>query len=156
MKKKLSTFAFVLLSACIFSISSFAQTVPGGSTDGTDDGIPIEGGGTVVVPSTYTFKSFTFKRNNGNGNGVCGYNAQIRVVFDPMPPTNADIPKLTSVIYKGANLITNGYATIINSQIINQTQPYVSYCVQGIENLPGASDGNIAPAEKLILKFNNQ
>ena len=113
-----------------------------------------EGGGTIV--STYTFKSFSFKRNNGNGIGVCGYNAQIRVVFDPMPQIASDIPKLTSVIYKLTNLIQNGYAIIINAQIINQTQPYVSYCVQGIENLPGASDGNIQPADKLTLKFNNQ
>ncbi|MDQ6757982.1 MAG: hypothetical protein M3004_13730 [Bacteroidota bacterium] len=154
MKTRLLTLAVLILSFCIISTTTFSQTVPGGSQDGSGDQIPVEGGGTV--PSTYTYKSFTFKRNNGNGWGVCGYNAQVRVVFDPMPTCYADIPKLTSIIYKNTDLLANGYAMIINYQIINQTQPYVSYCIKGIENLPGASDGNIPPAEKISLKFNNQ
>jgi len=156
MKKKLSTFALLFISLLIFSTISFSQPPPGGQDDAGGDAIPVEGGGTVAVPSTYSFKSFSFKRNNGNGNGVCGYNAQVRIVFDPMPSTTEDIPKLTSIIYKGTDLLANGYAEIIYTQIVNQTQPYVSYCVRGIENLPGASDGNIQPAEKLTLKFNNQ
>jgi lipoprotein signal peptidase len=154
MKKKLLSFAILLFTACLFSTNSFSQPAPG--DDGTGDGetLPVEGGGTL--PSTYTFKSFTYKRNNGNGWGVCGTNAQIRVVFDPMPTCNADIPKLTTIEYKGTNLLANGYAMIIASSIVTLTQPYVSYCIQGIQNLPGASDGNIPPADKVLLKFNNQ
>ena len=152
MKTTLLTLSFLLFSFCFFS-TSFAQIAPG--YDGTGDGIPPEGGGTTT--STFVYKTFSFKRNNGNGIGVCGANAQIRVVFDPMPATFDEIPNLTSIIYKGNDLIkTTNYVLILRKEIINQTQPYVSYCVQGIENLPGASDGNIPAGEKLTLKFNNQ
>lgn len=154
MKPKLITLALIVMSSFILSTKTFAQPDSGGLDGGDGNTTPPEGAGTVA--STYTFNSYSFKRNNGNGSGVCGYNAQIRVAFDPMPTNAADIPNLTSVIYKSSNLIANGYAKVINAQIVSQTQPYVSYCVQGIENLPGASDGNIQPAEKIILKFNNQ
>lgn len=153
MKKKLLTVAMVLITSCFFSTTIFAQDVPGGSEDGTIT--QPEGAGTVI--SSYTYKGYSFKRNNGNGWGVCGVNAQIRVVFDPMPTLKTDIPELTSIIYKSSDLIkTTNYVRVLDKEIINQTQPYVSYCIQGIENLPGASDGNIPPAEKIAIKFNHQ
>jgi hypothetical protein len=159
MKKKLLSLTVIVLSLCIFSTSSFAQIDPGGSGDPIDPTIPPEGSGTV--PSTYSFKSFTFKRNNGNGYGVCGSNAQVRVEFNPMPVMDSDIPKLTSIMYQGVNLINNTdvrYPSVMSpvATIINQTQPYVSYCLTGSFPGDGASGGNIPPAEKLTLKFNNQ
>lgn len=151
MKKKLLTFAFLVISASIFSTATFAQTAPG--DDGSGTAIPPEGGGTV--PSTYSYKSFTFKRNNGNGYGVCGMSAQVRVVFDPMPATVADIPKLTSILYKGQELLGNTVVVSYTS-IVNHTQPYVSYCLTSTLPDPGSSDGNIPPAEKLTLQLRNQ
>lgn len=149
MKKKLLTFAFLLISACFFSTASFAQTAPGDDGTGGDD-LPVEGGGTVVT--TYTFSSFTFKRNNGNGNGVCGDRAQIRVVFNPMPPTTADIPKLLHIWYQGTELL-GVTVSVSATTIVSQTQPYVSYCLNGLLPAPGVSGGNIPPAEKLTLEF---
>ncbi|MGI8584268.1 MAG: hypothetical protein ACR2KX_18905 [Chitinophagaceae bacterium] len=148
MKTKLLSFTFLLISICFFSTTSFAQTAPG--DDGSD--IPVEGGGTLITP--YTYSSFTFKRNNGNGNGVCGDRAQIRVVFDPMPPTTTDIPKLSAIWYQGTNLLGTR-VSVSATTIISHTQPYVSYCLTGLLPAPGASGGNIPPAEKLTLEFSH-
>ena len=151
MKKKLFTFA-LLISACIFSTTAFAQTAPGDDgTGGDTTDLPIEGGGTVITPS-YDFSTYVFKRNNGNGIGVCGDRAQIRIEFSPMPPTSSDIPKLSGIWYQGTNLLGTSVAVSAMS-IINQTQPYVSYCLTGLLPSPGVSGGNIPPAEKLTLTF---
>lgn len=149
MKKKLLTFAFLLITAFIFSTTTFAQIVPGGEDSGGGT-TPDEGGGTVVTP--YTYNSFAFKRNNGNGNGVCGDRAQIRVVFTPMPENAADIPKLSAIWYQGKNLLGTNVG-VSGVTIVNQTQPYISYCLTGLLPAPGVSGGNIAPAEKLTLDF---
>ena len=151
MKKKILTFAVLLLTLLIVSSNSFSQAPPGGSEDGSGDDLPIEGGGTVITPS-YDFSSYIFKRNNGNGLGVCGDRAQIRVEFSPMPPTTADIPKLSGIWYQGTNLLISNVA-VSSMSIINQTQPYVSYCLTGLLPSPGVSGGNIPPAEKLTLTF---
>ena len=151
MKKKLLTFAFFAIFTCLFSVASFAQIVPGGEDDGTGTGTaPDEGSGTVVTP--YTFNTFAFKRNNGNGTGVCGDRAQIRVVFSPMPPTAADIPNLTAIWYQGKNLLGTSVAVSAKT-IVAQTQPYISYCLTGLLPAPGVSGGNIPPEEKLTLEF---
>ena len=91
-------------------------------------------------------------KNNGNGNGVCGDRAQIRVVFSPMPPTVADIPNLTAIWYQGKNLLGTAVAVSAKS-IVAQTQPYISYCLTGLLPAPGVSGGNIPPEEKLTLEF---
>jgi hypothetical protein len=151
MKKRLLTFAFFAIFTCLFSVSTFAQVVPGGEDDGTGTG-PDEGGGTVTTP--YTYNTYAFKRNNGNGIGVCGDRAQIRVVFSPMPPTAADIPKVTAIWYQGHNLLGTSVG-VSATTIVDQTQPYVSYCLTGLLPSPGVSGGNIPPAEKLTLEFSH-
>lgn len=152
MKKKLLTFTLFAIFTCLFSITTFAQIVPGGEDSGTGDGTvePDEGTGTVTAP--YTFNTFAFKRNNGNGNGVCGERAQIRVVFSPMPTNAADIPKVSAIWYQGKNLLGTSVG-VYATTIVDQTQPYVSYCLTGLLPAPGVSGGNIPPAEKLTLEF---
>ena len=149
---KLFTFAFFAIFTCFFSVTIFAQVVPGGQDTGTPDGTldPDEGTGTVTTP--YAFNTFAFKRNNGNGNGVCGDRAQIRVVFGPMPPTVADIPKLKAIWYQGNNLLGTN-VSVSATTIVDHTQPYISYCLHGLLPAPGVSGGNIPPAEKLTLEF---
>ena len=157
MKKILLTSAFLLLSICFFSIMTFAQTDPGGSGTGTGgtgtDSTVDQGGGSVILP--YTFTSFTFKRNNGNGFGVCGGDSQIRVVFSPMPTSANQIPVLTAIWYNGINLIPSS-VWVNGSSIVAQTMPYVSYCLTGTLPAPGDSQGNIPPAAKFTLGFNHQ
>lgn len=146
MKKKLLAVTLLMFSFLLFSSKTFSQIVPGGSDDGTGGG-GIDGGGTITGTTT----SFTWKRNNGNGWGVCGGNSQIRVVFDPMP-ASGHIPTLSSIMYNGQNLIPS---TVVAAPgvIVNQTQPYVSYCLTGTLVAPGSSSGDIIPANKLTLAF---
>lgn len=139
MKKKFSI-CFIVLSLCIVSLRSTAQDVrdAGGSADGS---------GPQPCP-------ISFKRNNGNGKGVCGGDAQIRVSFSELP---ASVPQLTAIYYTNKN---SGIQTRVNSielpvdgDIIDKTKPYVSYCLTGILPAPGNSQGNIPPAVKLVLEF---
>ena len=152
MKKKLLIFTVSLLSLCIFSTTSFAQGAPG--DDGSGGGVtPPDGGGTVGTTPPPAPMIYTFKRNNGNGFGVCGGDAQIRVAFNPMPTTY--IPCITEIWYNGAKL-TNVILPVYG-EVIDKTQPYVSYCLMG--SLPATNNGNplanIPPACKLTLVFGN-
>ncbi len=155
MKKKLLTFAILLFSVCCFSTNSFSQIVPGGSDDGTGGGIGTDPGGTAgggTVGGTSCPLNYAFKRNNGNGWGVCHGDAQIRVVFTPLPSAN-NVPQLIGIYYQGAKL-TN-VITPVNGDIIDKNKPYISYCLIG--SLPERNNGNpkanIPPAVKLTLEF---
>jgi|GEM_PF-2460001 len=150
MKTRLLTFAFLLISFCIFSTATFAQPAPG--NDGTGGTPPPDGGGTGGTPPPAPMV-YTFKRNNGNGFGVCGGDAQIRVAFSPMPTPTSYIPCITEIWYNGSK-ITNVVLPVYG-EIIDKTQPYVSYCLMG--SLPATNNGNplanIPPACKLTLVF---
>lgn len=150
MKTKLLTFAFLFISTCILSTTTFAQPAPGDNGTGPGGGTPPDGGGTGGTPPPAPM-IYTFKRNNGNGWGVCGGDAQIRVAFSPMP--SSYIPCITEIWYQGAK-ITNVILPVYG-EIIDKTQPYVSYCLMG--SLPATNNGNplanIPPASKLTLVF---
>ena len=150
MKTKLLTFAILLISFCIFSTATFGQVAPG--NDGTG-GLPPDGGGTIpgVGPTTCPI-SYSFKRNNGNGWGVCHGDAQIRVTFDPMPSA-AEVPLLTGIFYLGVRL-TNVILPV-SGDLVTKGQGYVSYCLIGSapEKNNGNPFANIPPAVKLLLEF---
>ena len=133
MKKNL-IFTVLLMSFCLFAASAFAQDPPGNNNSG-------------ICPISYSFK-----RNNGNGWGVCHSDAQIRVAFNPLPSPD-NIPTLTAIYYKG-NPLTNVMLPV-TGEVINKTQPYVSYCLTGSvpERNNGNPNGNIPPASKLTLEF---
>lgn len=135
MKKVFFRAVTVLLYTFLFSSSAFAQVVPGGSGGG---GVidPGTGGGGVVYDCP---QSYSFKRNNGNGWGVCHGDAQIRIAFTQLPQV---IPQLTGIYYEGNKITTIYYP--VDGDVIDKTQPYISYCLSG---------GNIPPAHKLILEF---
>jgi len=151
MKTRLQSITLLLISLLIFSTITFAQGDPGGD----DDGIPTipDGGSTGGnAPGIKCPVSTSFKRNNGNGWGVCHGDAQIRVAFTPMP-ADANIPILTNVYYQGkalTNVIMN-----VQGDIVNRGQGYVSYCMIGSAKPKnnGNPFGNIPPAVKLILEF---
>lgn len=149
MKRKLLISAILLISFCIFSTATFGQTAPGDNGTG---GIPPDGGGTGSAPPPAPM-IYTFKRNNGNGLGVCGGDAQIRVAFSPIPTTY--IPCINEIWYNGS-IITNVILPVYG-EIIDKTQPYISYCLMG--SLPATNNGNplanIPPACKLTLVFGN-
>lgn len=156
MKQKLFTLTLLLLTSFILSTKSFAQDDSGGLDTGGGTGTGPDGGGTGVTPPPPPPPMiYTFKRNNGNGLGVCGGDAQIRVAFATMPAEN-NIPCIKEVWYDdGKNpvvKVTNIQYPILGA-IIDKTQPYVSYCITGSMPAPGNSQGNINPAVKLTLIF---
>ena len=120
--------AMLLFSGGIFSTAS-AQTAPGGGSE----------------ELVYTFK-------NNNGNGACGGDAEFKVAFSPMPPAD-HIPAIKEIWYDDGKtkkqIIT--ISTPVYGEIVNKTQPYVSYCLDS--TVPGYTKGNIDPAIKLTLVF---
>ena len=133
MKRTLHTFAILFISLCVFSVSSFAQDVPGGSGDGST---PPDGGGTGSTVSQPVAIHFT--RNNGDG--TCGGLAQIRMYYTTAPTA---APVLTQIYYNGAPLYSN--FTAVTGDISNYaTTGYVSFCL---------STSNIPPAIKLTLTY---
>lgn len=130
----------LLLSLTFFCNKTFAQRDAGGST-----------GGFVTQPCP-----ISFKRNNGNGFGVCGGDAQIRVTFSELPTV---APKLIEILYvnKSTGEETNITSVMlpVEGDFISKTHPYVSYCLNG--SLPPQNNGNpqanIPPAIKLVLVF---
>jgi hypothetical protein len=150
MKQKFFTTAFLALSVFIISSKTFAQTDSGGLDTGGGSGTGTVGGGTTGTPPPAPL-IYTFKRNNGNGLGVCGGDAQIRVAFNPLPTDY--IPCITEIWYNGSR-ITNVVLPVYG-EIIDKTQPYVSYCLMG--SALGTNNGNplanIPPASKLTLVF---
>lgn len=140
MKKIIISFCVFTLSICIFSTSTFAQ-------DGRDAGGQSSGDLTQPCP-------VSFKRNNGNGYGVCGGDAQIRVAFSQLPTVT---PQLTAIYYTNTSTGVKSNVTHVflpvDGDIISKTQPYISYCLTGIIPAPGNSQGNIPPAVKLVLEF---
>jgi hypothetical protein len=127
MKKQLLILTILLISLSFIS-TTFAQTAPG---DGSE-------------PLVYTFK-------NNNGNNPCGGDAEFKVAFSPMPVPD-HIPAIKEIWYddgKTKKQITI-IATPVYGEIVNKTQPYVSYC---LNNVPGTRKGNIDPSIKLTLVF---
>ena len=140
MKQSKKFILFFLFSASFFfSNKVLAQRDAGGSSNGTEP-CPV-----------------SFKRNNGNGFGVCGGDAQIRVAFGTLP---GNIPQLTAIYYTNTNtgIQTNVTSVFlpVNGDLISKTKPYISYCLTGILPAPGNSQGNIPPAVKLVLEFTYQ
>lgn len=132
----------VIFLISFFSITTHNSFAQGRDAGGSDDGVINE-----TCPT-----SFSFKRNNGNGWGVCHGDAQIRVVFNPMPSPN-NIPVLTGVYYED-DLLTN-IILPVSGDMIDKTKPYISYCMTG--SFPARNNGNpranIPPAVKLVLEF---
>lgn len=128
----------ITLTLLIFSGNGYAQRSSGGSADGSfSQPCPV-----------------SFKRNNGNGFGVCGGDSQIRVAFSELP---TETPQLTAIYYVNTNTgikstVTNVFLPV-DGVVINKNQPYVSYCLMGSLPAPGNSQGNIPPAVKLVLEF---
>jgi hypothetical protein len=141
MKKRIITMSVFTLLLFVSNIS-FGQTTEGREAGGSDNGF------------TYEPCPVSWKRNNGNGWGVCHGDAQIRVAFGEMPSV---IPQLTKITYTVTN--TGQTTTItsvqlpVNGDIINKSHHYISYCLTGILPAPGNSQGNIPPAVKLVLEF---
>ena len=133
MKKRLLTFAVLVLSLCITS-TSFAQDDSGGSA-GTGGGTPPDGGGTT---DTAQPTAVHFTRNNGDG--TCGGQAQIRMYYSTAPTV---APVLTQIYYNNAPLYSN--FTAVTANISNYaTTGYASFCL---------STSNIPPAIKLTLTY---
>jgi hypothetical protein len=157
MKQKFFTVTFFAASLFIISTKTFAQADSGGLDTGGGTGGTVGGttGGTTPPPTPAPMV-YTFKRNNGNGLGVCGGDAQIRVAFSTMPTTVANTPSISQIWYddgkNGLKQVTSVQLPIYGD-ITDKTQPYVSYCVTGIMPAPGNSVGNINPAIKLTLCF---
>ena len=136
MKRTLHTFSLLFISLCIFSLSSFAQDVPGGSGDGTGGGTPDGGGSGSTVAQPL---GIHFVRNNGDG--TCGGQAQIRMYYATAPTA---APVLTQIYYNDAPLYTN-FAAVTADISKYATTGYASFC------LPTS---NIPPAIKLTLTYN--
>ena len=135
MKKRLLTFAVLVLSLSITS-TTFAQDDSGGSAGSGGTGGGVVGGGTTGTAAQPNAIHFT--RNNGDG--TCGMQAQIRM-FYATAPTAA--PVLNQIWYNGAPLYSN--FTAVTGNISNYaTTGYVSFC------LPTS---NIPPAIKLTLDY---
>ena len=135
MKKVLHTFSLLFISLCMFSISSFAQDVPGGEGDGS--GTPPDGGGTTGTVAAQPL-GVHFTRNNGDG--TCGGNAQIRLYYTTAPTV---APVLNQIDYLGSPLYSNLLPVTANITDF-ASKGYVSFC------LPTS---NIPPAIKLTLNY---
>ena len=158
MKLKLFSIPVLLLTFLILSGQSFAQSDSGGLDTGGGTGTGTDGGttgGTTPPPPAPIV--YTFKRNNGNGLGVCGGDAQIRVAFETiaqMASGEAPIPCIKELWYedgKNPKVLVTNVVYPIHGEIYDKTQPYVSYCITGVPPAPGNSQGNINPAIKLTL-----
>lgn len=134
MKKRLLTFAVLILSLSITS-TSFAQDDSGGSA-GAGGGTPPDGGGTPVATQP---KAVHFTRNNGDG--TCGGQAQIRMFYATAPTV---APVLTQIYYQGSTLYSN-FNAVTGNLSTYAAKGYVSFC------LPTS---NIPPAIKLTLTYN--
>jgi hypothetical protein len=138
-KNILSTLA-ITFTLFIFSDKSFAQ-------DSRDAGGSSNGDISRPCP-------ISFKRNNGNGFGVCGGDSQIRVAFGELPDVT---PQLVAIYYTntttGIQTNVTNVLLPVDGDIISKTQPYISYCLTGSLPAPGNSQGNIPPAVKLVLEF---
>ena len=158
MKQKLFTLTLLLFTFFICSTKTFEQADSGGLDTGGGTGTSPDGGSTggVTPPPPPPPMIYTFKRNNGNGFGVCGGDAQIRVAFETIPADN-QIPLITKILYNDGKSATPVEITSVRLPIagtrVDKTQPYVSYCIEGIVPSPGNSQGNINPAVKLTLIF---
>jgi hypothetical protein len=139
MKQKLLSFVVITLSLCIFSTSSFAQDIPGGSGDGSGGGGSADGGGTVGNTAPAQPLTIHFTRNNGDG--TCGDKAQIRMYYTTAPTV---APVLTQIYYQGQPLYSN-FTPVTGNIADFATKGYVSFC------LPTQ---NIPPAIKLTLTYN--
>lgn len=138
MKNNLIIILLFVFTFTIFSSESYAQRDAGGSAS-----IYI----TQPCP-------VSFKRNNGNGWGVCHGDSQIRVTFSEMPGT---APTLTAIYYEnqktGERTTVQSVYLPVEGDFISKTKPYISYCLTGALPAPGNSQGNIPPASKLTLEF---
>ena len=132
MKKRLLTFAVLILSLCITS-TSFAQDDSGGSAG--SGGGTADGGGTTVATQP---NAIHFTRNNGDG--TCGGQAQIRMYYTTAPTA---APVLNQIWYNGAPLYSN-FTAVTGDISSYATTGYVSFC------LPTS---NIPPAIKLTLDY---
>ena len=153
MKKKLLTFAFLLISFCIFSTATFAQPAPGDDGSGTGGVPPPDGGGTGgTPPPILSCPDVSFKRNNGNG--TCWGYAQIRVVFPDQFEKGFTPPTITDITYQGITVKYLSSHDAIEGVPTYKGQGYVSYCLGGPQ-FPGLSkeDFNIPPANKLVITF---
>ena len=118
--------AIVLFSITVLS-ASYAQPAPGGGSE----------------QPVYLLK-------NNNGNNPCGGDGEFKVAFTPMPASDR-IPVIKEIWYddgKTKRQITT-IATPVYGEIINKTQPYVSYCLTG----NGTNQNTIDPAIKLTIVF---
>ena len=136
MKRKLLSFTILFVAFTVFSISSFAQVVPGGSGDGS--GTPPDGGGTTGTPIPQP-TAIHFTRNNGDG--TCGGLAQIRLYYTTAPTV---APVLTQIEYNGAPLYTN-FTAVTGNIADYASKGYVSFCL---------TTSNVPPAIKLTLTYN--
>lgn len=149
----------LLFSMLICSTISFSQPPPGGDDDGVPVVLPPDDGSTGGNPpgggggaGTTCPVSISFKRNNGNGWGVCHGDAQIRVAFSPLP-VPGNVPVLTAVYYQGKAL-TNVILPV-SGDLVDRGQGYVSFCMLGSapKKNNGNPFGNIPPGVKLILEL---
>lgn len=137
MKKRLLTFAILILSVCIASTNTYAQDDSGGAAGSS--GAIDAGGTTVAVSTTPQPLGIHFTRNNGDG--TCGERAQIRLYYTVAP---AVAPVLTQIYYNGQPLYTN-LLPVTGNIADFASKGYVSFC------LPTA---NIPPSVKLTLTYN--
>lgn len=128
MKKHLFFAAVFILFTSLFSSVSFAQTDPGGYSDG--------GPGPDGEPKSQPSPVY-FKRNNGNG--TCGHEGQLRVFFNLNPDY---LPTILDIWYEG-KIIPVHIDPIDPTEL--SKKGYVSYCI---------SNKNIPPACKLWIRFN--
>ena len=135
MKKKLLSFAVIVLSVCLFTTKTFAQVAPGDDGSG---GTPPDGGGTTGTTVPAQPLGYHFTRNNGDG--TCGGEAQIRLYYTTAP---AVAPVLTQIYYQGQPLYTN-FLPVTGNIANYASKGYVSFC------LPTS---NIPPAIKLTLTY---
>jgi hypothetical protein len=122
MKNYLPAFIIITITL-LFSSNSFAQREAGGSSQGVSSNEPCP---------------VYFKRNNGNG--TCGGDAEIRLVFTQHP---ANAPVLIGIWYNG-NQVPG--IELPSYGDINQLEKkgYISYCLYG---------ANIPAANKITLQF---
>ena len=139
MKTKLLTFAFLLISFCIFSTTTFAQIAPGDAGSGG-------------VPPILACPDVSFKRNNGNG--TCWGYVQIRVTFPDQFETGFTPPTISDITYQGITVKFLLGHDAIEGVPTYKGQGYVSYCLGGPQ-FPGLSKEyfNIPPANKLVITF---
>lgn len=140
MKKNLLSIAVLLFAIVVLPSKTFAQDIPGGSSSesGTIDQGQIMAA-TITDPASLPKCSslLTFKRNNGNGWGVCGSQSQLRITTTQM----SNFPDLVQMT-DGKNYHWKG---LVSGS--SDAKGYVSYC---------QPDNNMSPATKLTLVFATQ